>query len=35
LFIHDADRKEPISSMPGQFRHSLQTMMEEVEEALK
>lgn len=35
LFIHDADYKEEISSMPGAFRHSLTTMMEEIEEAVR
>ena len=34
LFIHDADQKEEISSMPGCFRHSMKTMLEEVEEAM-
>ena len=35
LFIHEADHKEEISSMPDCFRHSLKTMMEEVGEAMK
>jgi delta-aminolevulinic acid dehydratase/porphobilinogen synthase len=35
LFIHEADYKEEISSMPDCFRHSLKTMMDEVEEAMK
>lgn len=34
LFIHDGDYKEEISSMPGCFRHSMTTMLEEVEEAM-
>lgn len=35
LFIHDADYQEEISSMPGCFRHSMKSMMAEVEEAMK
>lgn len=35
LFIHDDDKKQEISSMPGCYRNSLATMMEEVEEAMK
>jgi len=35
LFIHEEDFKEEISSMPGCFRHSMKTMMEEVEEAIQ
>lgn len=35
IFIHEADYKEEISSMPDCFRHSLTTMMEEVEEAIR
>ncbi|KAJ1436093.1 delta-aminolevulinic acid dehydratase [Ochromonadaceae sp. CCMP2298] len=35
LFIHEAQGKEEISSMPGTFRHSLKSMMEEVEEAVQ
>eukprot|EP01036_Dinobryon_divergens_P032564 gene32564-42180_t len=34
LFIHEADYKEEISSMPDCFRLSLNAMMEEVEEAI-
>lgn len=33
LFIHDQDHVEEISSMPNCFRHSLASMMKEVEEA--
>ena len=35
LFIHEEDYKEEISSMPDCFRHSLTTMMIEIEEAIK
>lgn len=35
LFIHDADYMEEISSMPGCFRHSLTTMMNEIEDAIR
>ena len=35
LFIHENDYQQEISSMPGCFRHSLTTMMLEVEEAMK
>ena len=35
LFIHEEDFKQEISSMPGTFRHSMKTMMEEVEEAMR
>ena len=35
LFIHEADYQEEISSMPGCFRHSLTTMMTEVEDAMR
>lgn len=35
LFIHEDNYQEEISSMPGCFRHSLATMMDEVEDALK
>ena len=35
LFIHEADYQEEISSMPGCFRHSMKSMMLEVEEAMK
>eukprot|EP01038_Epipyxis_sp_PR26KG_P009268 gene9268-12485_t len=35
LFIHEENYKEEISSMPDCFRHSLSTMMLEVEEAVK
>ena len=34
LFIHEADYKEEISSMPDCFRHSMASMMAEVEEAM-
>jgi len=34
LFIHDGANKEEISSMPDCYRHSLKTMMQEVEEAI-
>lgn len=35
LFIHEADYKEEISSMPDCFRHSLKSMMDEVEDAIR
>ena len=35
LFIHESDKKEEISSMPDCFRHSMQSMMEEVHEAMQ
>lgn len=35
LFIHEADYKEEISSMPDCFRHSLKTMIDEVAEAVE
>jgi porphobilinogen synthase len=35
LFIHDYDSMEEISSMPGCFRHTMKSMMLEVEEAMK
>ena len=35
LFIHESDNMEEISSMPGCFRHTMKTMMLEVEEAMK
>ena len=35
LFIHDADYKEEISSMPDCFRLSLSAMVEEVAEAIR
>eukprot|EP01041_Mallomonas_annulata_P013692 gene13692-29110_t len=35
LFIHEEDYKQEISSMPDCFRHSLTTMMLEVEEAIQ
>jgi delta-aminolevulinic acid dehydratase/porphobilinogen synthase len=35
LFIHDDDKMEEISSMPGCFRHSMTTMMKEIEEAVR
>ncbi|CAM9541221.1 unnamed protein product [Chrysoparadoxa australica] len=35
LFIHDLDREEEISSMPGCLRHSLGHMLQEVGEAWK
>lgn len=34
IFIHDSEVVEPIVSMPGQCRHSLASMMKEVEEAM-
>ena len=34
LFIHDSDTVEEISSMPGCFRHSFDSMMKEIEEAM-
>lgn len=34
LFIHEEDFKQEISSMPGTFRHSMKTMMDEIEEAM-
>lgn len=33
LFIHDDDVEQEIPSMPGCFRHSLDGMMKEIEEA--
>lgn len=35
IFIHDEDYNQEIPSMPGQQRHSLAHMMEEVEEAMQ
>ena len=35
IFIHDEDYNQDIPSMPGQQRHSLAHMMEEVEEAMQ
>jgi porphobilinogen synthase len=35
LFIHEGESKEEISSMPGCFRHTMATMMEEVAEAVQ
>ena len=34
LFIHESDRVDTIASMPGTLRHSLASMMKEVEEAV-
>lgn len=34
LFIHDESYKQEISSMPGCFRHSMDTMLAEVKEAM-
>lgn len=34
LFIHEENYKEEISSMPGCFRHSMESMMTEIEEAI-
>jgi len=35
LFIHDDNTKEEISSMPGCYRHSLSSMLEEIEESIR
>ena len=35
LFIHESDAMEEISSMPGCFRHSVASMLAEVEEAMR
>ena len=32
LFIHEEDFKQEISSMPGAFRHSMKTMMDEIKD---
>ena len=35
LFIHESSEMEEISSMPGCFRHSKESMLAEVEEAMR